>query len=315
MQSIQIDFCHPLKRNETLSLSWQLLEHEAAFIWFKLFCKSLKSNRHYFTRFTGFIDGEKNLNYLLSSLNQCIDIINKDGRYFIREKAIAFSQDFANAIHHHFEILSGNYDAPTEYIKLSSPEVSQAVSGLNYFIHDLEAYERNHKLKHTKEYGNSFSGIIVEIKNSERFKIPKSFDKYFTIDTNFGDLVAHYSQIGKTWLEVFLDHDEKVHAEAILPLYAFSGEFDIMFGQLNPDKIFLYNLNNFLKSRGLNLDDPSLRLGYLPLAKMARDEKISNFEYKKLLSYFCDIKSIKAYNGQRCIAQKSLIGTTSFFQI
>lgn len=313
MNSIQIEFCHPVKRNETFTSLWSVLDHEAAFCWFNLFCECLNSDNLFSPRFTGFVGGEKYLELLFDSLNKCIDIINSDGRYFIKERATNFSQDFSNSIHHHFEILSGNYDTPTEFVKNSSAEILEALFGLNYFIHDLEAYTRNQKAQNKGSEDHTFIGVLVEVKKRERYIMPPSFEKYFKLEIEFGDLVCHYSQIGKTWLDAFYDKDDQIFSEAIRPLTVLTGEFDIIFGQVNSDKIFLKNLNIFLISKGQDPDDPALKLGLLTLAKFVREEGLSDREYKEQLSYFCDIKSIKAFAGENCIAQKSLTKLNSLF--
>jgi hypothetical protein len=311
MLSIEIEFCHSIKREEVFVLRWEVLEHEAAFVWFNLFCDILKSEKEYFTRFTGFIESEKNEAFLLSSLQKCIDIINADGKYFIEERAIEFNQKFSNIIHHHFEILSGTYESSTPFIQESSKEVQHALNGLNYFIHDLEAYTRNKESSEYDEDGNSFSGVIVEVKECERFVIPKTFENFFTTDIVFGDLVAHYSQIGKTWLEAYYDKDEDIFKEAIRPHYALSGEFDIMFGELSINQD---SLNEFLLGQGQNPKDPALKLGHLPLAKLIREKNITNKMYKQKLAYHADIKSIKALSDNSCIAQKDLKDSILFFK-
>lgn len=313
MQSIEIEFCHPRKREETFTLSWDVLEHDAAFFWFNLFCRELRTQKEYFSRFTGFVGGEKGIDYLLNSLNRCIEIINQDGRYEIKERATHFDQEFSNIIHHHFELLIGDRDNQTELYKDSSPQVFKAIHGLNFFIHDLEAYTRNLEAQKKGEDHNSFSGVIVEVLPCERFRIPASFEKYFTMDLSFGDLVAHYSQVGKTWLEAFYDNDQEIFPEAIRPLYAFSGEFDIMFGNFRPDKNFQNKLNKFLEGKKQNPHSRALRLGHLPLAKFKWNQSKDERFYKEKLAYYDDIKRITAFSDGKIVAERSLMNTTSVF--
>ena len=299
MQTIRIVFCHPKNRHEFFPLSWTLQNHEVAFAWFKLFCQGLNSDNQFFTRFTGFTDGEKNLPNLMNSLHKCIDIINLDGRYHIPEKDLEFSQEFSNTIHHHFEVLTGSVESSTTYIKNSSPEVMDAVLAHNYIVHDMESYTRN--CKYPKK---SFAAVITEIRGCPRFKIPSSYDHFFSMNVNPGDLVAHYSQIGKTWNEVYCDKDEVILPEAILPLYALTGEFDIMFGKSKLDKKLQNKMDTFLISHGQNPKDPALRLGHLPLATINNAHSLSNREFKHYLSYYCDIKSIKATNNDQIVAER-----------
>ncbi len=311
MQSIEIEFCHPIKREETFKLSWTLIDNDASFLWFKLFCKNLKSRNKFFTRFSGFGEGEDHLDYLITSLNNCIDIINRDGRYLIKERARKnFTQEFANIIHHHFEILSGDSDNPTEFTVNCSLEVLNAMNGLNYFIHDLVAFSRNQNCNAKGDLSSVFSSVVVEVKYCKRFIIPESFNNYFSLNIEFGDLVAHYSQIGKTWLEVFQENDIEILQDAIRPLYAFSGELDVMFGEFIPSQEFNNNLKRFLERRKLDINNKSLRLGFLPIAKFDRNNGLSDNEYHKLLSYFNDIKSLNAINDGKLIVEKKLENST-----
>lgn len=249
-------------------LTWDVLDHTPAKMWFQMLEKELKDTRSPFIRFSGFLNGDKAEKKILNELQRHIDVINRDGRYKISEKATAFDQLFANKIHHHFEILAGSYDEGTTYYRESSELVKEAVDGLNHCIHDLEAWTRNKEYEGTDREINVFSSVIMEIRNCSRIHMPGAFQKYFTMNLNFGDMILHYSQIGKTWLEVFYDNDKEVFPEGIRPQFALSGEFDILFGNLNPDEKFLKGLTEFLEMNGKNIDDPALKLGHLPVAKM-----------------------------------------------
>ncbi len=106
MFTIEITFKNILAPSQMRCLTWELYNHEAAFVWFKLLNQELKKNSSFQTRFSGFVLSSKNTVTLLSRLNHCIDTINLDGRYHINEVASEFSQEFSNRIQHHFEILN-----------------------------------------------------------------------------------------------------------------------------------------------------------------------------------------------------------------
>lgn len=275
------------------------MDHDASLVWLKLMKNELEGPRKYFSRFTGFINSHKDKNFLLEELHRHIEVINQDGRYYISDKVTDFGQEFSNKIHHHFEILAGDFDNPTEFFQASSPEVKRAVSGLNYCIHDLEAYTRNSQIP---DEGHIFSAVVLEIKKCKRLVIPESFYELYTLNLDFGDMVLHYSQIGKTWLEAFLDKDEEVFDDGIRPQYAISGEFDILFGELHPDKSYMGNIKRYLESRGKDLRDPSLRLGHLPVAKLVNSRDKS--EIKKEIGLRSDIKKISAMFNGKVIAEK-----------
>lgn len=259
MKQIKVLFGHDYE------LTWNVLEHTPATMWFQMLEKELQSNKNYLFRYPGLKAAR------LSDLQKHVDVINQDGRYQIPEITSTFTQEYSNKIHHHFEILSGSYDQRTPFYIESSEEVKAAVDGLNHCIHDLEAWNRNQEFIGTERELNVFSAVVVEIRNCDRIHMPGAFQKYFTMNLEFGDMVLHYSQIGKTWLEAFYDNDQEVFEDGIRPQFALSGEFDIFFGSLHPDEVFLKKLGSFLKSKGKDLHDPELRLGHLPVARLESD--------------------------------------------
>lgn len=170
------------------ALTWNVLTHKPASIWFKLVQHELAHNQNYFFRFTGFLNNQKTQEALLKKLQEHIDFINQDGRYLITEKAILFDQEFANKIHHHFEILAGSYDMPAKFYRDSTIPVREAIEGLNHCIHDLEALSRNREFLNTEKELEVFSGVVLELKNCYRAFIPGSFYKFFTLNIEFGDM-------------------------------------------------------------------------------------------------------------------------------
>jgi hypothetical protein len=48
------------------------------------------------------------------------------------------------------------------------------------------------------------AALIIESLHIPRYRLSQEFNTEFNINNDFGDLVLHYAQIGKTWWEVFL---------------------------------------------------------------------------------------------------------------
>ncbi len=303
---IEIDFAHHKNHDETLSLRWNLIDHLPSYFWLKSFKALLNSSWPYYARFSGFIDGHKDGVYLAKELNQAIDDINRCGKYFIHERAGGeFTQEFSNIIHHHFEVLYGSITHKSEIFLESSAFIQNAIERLNHAVHDMEAYHRERAMS-PKERSQTFSAIVSEVQGITRHKMPEDFYDSFTLDNDFGDMVAHYSLVGKTWWEVFLDKDEEIFVDAIRPLNVLTGEFDIFFGvhHLNSEK--KEKFETFLKGRGLDPLDRRLGLGYLPLAKLQRDPKLSNLDYKKKLSHFMRIQRLKLLQNDKIVSERDL---------
>lgn len=276
-------------------LTWNVLEHKPASIWFQMLEKEMIGGRNFLFRYPGLKPAK------LSDLQNHIDVINEDGRYKISDKTDQFDQEFSNKIHHHFEILSGSYDQTTEYYKESSEIVKAAVDGLNHCVHDLEAWHRNQMCVGTEHEKNVFSAVVLEIRNCNRIHMPGAFHKYFTMNLEFGDIVLHYSQIGKTWLEAFYDNDQDIFDEGIRPQFALSGEFDIFFGSLHPDEVFLEKLRTYLQSKGKDLHDPELRLGHLPVARLELNE---DWKTLKQEISFRNITRIRTFSDDLITSEK-----------
>lgn len=314
MLRVEVDLVRPEDPSKAIILSWKIAEHEAALVWFGLFTELLRSGKPYFVRYTGFVRGPKTQALLIERLNHCIDVINRDGRYFIPERApeqsAAFSQEFSNAIHHHFEVLIGQRGEHTSYYLESNADVVCAVRGLNYHIHDLEALDRNTRsraraISEGKE-DSSFAGIVVESDFCRRVRIPEPWYPLFSPHLEFGDLVCHYSQIGKTWLEVFYDRDMDILDAAIQPHFALSGEFDIMFGELNFDGTLKAEFERFIRMKGRNPADPELRVGHLKIGELQGRERWSKGALKDLVGEHSQMRAIRAIAQGRLVYERTL---------
>lgn len=309
---IVITFCKPKARFETMELSWTLLQNEAVLAWSNLLLLNLQ-NEHLelFSRFSGFVSEDKNKLSLIQGLNKCIEIINSDGVYPIEQRCPnEFTQEDLNTIHHHFEILS-NEDY-RQYQQKASPEVISAIRGINYFIHDLEGHTRNIALKkHNPEAGST--SILLEFRNCARYALPGTFNKYFSTKIEFGDMVLHYSQVGKTWLEAYWDKDTAIFDEAIRPLEILSGEMDILFNKLLLNKEDLDNFKKFLNSKGQSPENPDLRLGHLKVASFNAEALTTPADYEKQLAIFSDIASITMLNESEVVAKRIFSSSPNSF--
>ncbi|GAB4014010.1 MAG: hypothetical protein Fur0010_11450 [Bdellovibrio sp.] len=298
---LSLTYAHYQDSDNVMTLRWEIDENLTSFAWLKALLNLMQNNSIPFSRHTGFVSGPKDMKWLANVLNGCIAKINDDGRYHISERAEAFfNQDFANAIHHHFEILRGEVILETDYYKNSDKLLTHSVCGLNHCIHDMEALHRS--LQIVKKNYDNYTGVIsFEFFNPTRYKLPDDAYQRFSLDMNFGDLYLHYAQIGKTWLEAFVDQDEHIFSEAIRPLDTLTGEFNAFFGEVTFDQQFKNQLFDFIKMRGGDPDDIKNALGICRIGKFIDDYGISKKDLKKLIGEHQILRKIEVTQNGRVI--------------
>lgn len=292
-------------RNEPKSvLTWEILSHPVALIWVKLFEESLLANRPLKSRFIGFTKGHRDSLFVGNLLNECIEVVNRDGRYHIKERFDKeLDQKLLNAIHHHFSHLIGNEVFRSSYWLNSSVEVQSAVCGLNDYVHELESWDRAIECERNNPH-KRVSYITSEFFEAPTFPMKEDWDKYFSLNGDFGDLCLHYDQIGKTWMEVLIDQDESIHVEDIRPLSLLTGSFNINFFETN-EKDLLDSMSTHANRLGLNLKDPSLRLGQCCIGKFEGfSEKSNKNEIVDNIGAHMDISLIRLFREGKIIREK-----------
>jgi len=313
-----IEFCHHEDRSRTMELKWEILDSLPALMWTKLLGNCLKNNLELFPRFNGFLNSYKDEPYLWKKLESLVEIINKWEDYpnpieIGNEKV--FSQDLANIIHHHFELLAGEIDNSSDFFKKANPKVRYAISQLNHTIHDMEAlYKSQENAKERPEA--VVAGLSTEFKGVKRFSFPNEFYDHFSIDRQYGDIVLHYAQIGKTWMEAFLDQDDEIFENAIIPHKFITGEFDIFFGESKISEKQLSDFEVFLKKFGKDINDKKLGIGQVKVARLIREKEWSNSQYNKHISQFMGIRRISIKTGSKSISSmefKDLDYQSKFF--
>ena len=309
---IKIVFVNPDAREDQITLSWTLLQNQAVIFWYNLFLLNLENpNRKLFSRFSGFVNANKNVATIIEELNRCIECLDSHGIYRIKERCpFPYTQDDLNAIHHHFELLS----TPkwSDFVASAPENIRAAIRGINYFIHDLEVHTRNINMK-KKDPKDGAVAVLFEFRGCERFALPSSFNSYFQLEREFGDMVLHYAQVGKTWIEAFWDKDEAIFLEAIRPLEILSGEMDIIFARFKLIGDEKANFEAFLKSHQKNVNDPSLRLGHLKVASFNNDLSLEPWQYEELIATHSDIASIEVVDNGKSVCLRTFEGSTKIF--
>jgi hypothetical protein len=174
---------------------------------------------------------------LCAELNRYVAIINEyfDGSsdtrvdYHITQyfDPATLDQNILNEIHHHFEVLIGQVWNVSEYFKKADFKTNFAIRQLNNLCHEMESLRRP-GISNNPLYWVAY--IYFPFIPGKRYKFVESDYDNFVRTTEFGDLLLHYAQLGKTPLEAWSGRDEVVFDENITGLRYLSGEFIVTFG-------------------------------------------------------------------------------------
>lgn len=302
--------------------------------------------------FLGFPHTARNLEYLCNELNGYVKDINRfnstsiwqnagldayvieewftpdsvrfDNSYPVSsyELGLTLKHKIMNVLHNHFERLQGTVWQPSLYYKLASAEVKHAIRNLNLLCHEIESLVLSQrKLVQAPDWVRPSQ--ITTFVNVPRHGLTDSHRKGFSngYDRRFGEVYMHWTQIGKTLMEVYNDEGEielnvgndptdisvgtGATCEAINSLKFYSGEFDIEWAKDVTQENATWhreNLNGFyawLERNGVDYTNPKLSLGYLPIASVDINASFgtdNTQEIWKILGSHLDIYKIEVDN-------------------
>jgi hypothetical protein len=214
-----------------------------------------------------------------------------------------------NQLHNHFEQLQGTVDHLSAYYKLADYETKYAIRQLNIICHEMESLILSQrKLASTPEWVRPSQ--ITTFLHADRYELKKEHRQGFLTngyDRKFGHVYMHWSQVGKTLMEVFQDEGAPkltdTICEAITHLKYYSGEFDIEWAKdvTRANKYpwvekIATEFTDWLISNGLDPSDPELSLGYLPIGHVDLRASFGTenmFDIWEQLSKHLDIYQIK----------------------
>ena len=272
--------------------------------------------------FIGFPETARTIEYLCNELNSAVATINNfftDYRIndiYTSENVIAFdyaengpNHEVLNRLHNHFERLQGTVWELSEYYRQGNYETKYAIRQLNNICHELENLILSQRKAATSPFWVRPSQITTFI-NACRYDLTDEHRQLFSVngyDRVFGGVYMHWTQIGKTYYEVFRDEDAPVLTntvcEAITDLKYYSGEFDVewgndvVYGGPHPwHNIEQDNFRTWLAENDLNHTDPNLSCGYLPIGQVNLQESFGTTDYQliwDMLNNHLDIYSIE----------------------
>ena len=327
LPSIKVVLRNPLNYND--QIDYTIIPHDNVLAkdWI-VALKELLQNRNLLEKnfcFLGFPKTARTIEYICNELNQATATINNffDDYHIddIYSPTNVLAIDYApngpnheilNRLHNHFEKLQGTVWDLSGYYCRADYETKYAIRQLNNLCHELETLILSQRKLVTYPQWVRPSQITTFI-NATRYNLTDEHRKLFAIngyDRVLGGIYMHWTQIGKTYYEVFRDEGAPeltdTVCEAITDLKYYSGEFDIEWGNdivyggehtwhTEEQNMF----RDWLSKNGKDYQDPKLSCGYLPIAQVDLKKSFGTTDYKiiwDLLGSHLDIYQIEVDN-------------------
>lgn len=269
--------------------------------------------------FLGFPKTARTVDYLCNQLNQAASTINNFFTDYQIEDIytpanivaadLGPNHEILNRLHNHFEVLQGTVWDLSQYYRRADYETKYAIRQLNNICHELETLILSKRKLVTYPEWVRPSQITTFI-NATRYNLSDTHRELFGLngyDRVLGGVYMHWTQIGKTYFEVFRDEDAPdltdTVCEAITDLKYYSGEFDIEWGNdvvyggehvwhTQEQDLF----RGWMLKNGKDYQDPKLSCGYLPIAQVDLRSSFGTTDYQSIwdmLSSHLDIYKIE----------------------
>ena len=343
IKSIKVVLRNPLDFKDELDYTIELNDVQLAQDWAIALQRELVADRLIEKNFCfmGFPHTPRNLNYLCRELNDTvyrINMFNRTGEWqqhglepfviddYFTPDTIRFGNEYPvgydsdnlglglkheamNRLHNYFEVLQGTVNKLSPYYKYADHNTKYAIRQLNNLCHEAETLVLSQRKQATVPEWVRPSQITTFL-HAERLHLTDEHRQGFLsngFDREFGGVYMHWTQIGKTLMEVFRDeHAPELTdtvCEAITELEYYSGEFDIEWGKTityaNNYEWYNTEIDQFyawLEQNGRDPQDPKLSLGYLKLGQVNHRESFGTTHeptIHQLLSNHLDIYRIE----------------------
>lgn len=236
---------------------------------------------------------------IVSELNKCIDIINKNETVISHEAFIGMPQEQLNHLHHYFEKLRGASGNPAEYYLNAESSQQLALECYNVIIHRAE----NFYLENNINSSNISPRIVVTFNQRRKQLLADEDYEYFTLHRNFGEVYINYCEVGKPLYDVYKDNDDIVGDDNIRPLKWYSPDFTAYYFNRPKETVenFLQGMdlwwdqhNDQLAALGFTKGDPKNAIGNIPVAMI--ESSLTAKEIVLALSEYNNIDRVEIYD-------------------
>ena len=279
--------------------------------------------------FLGWADSKRNLSFLVNELNRSIKQINSftfdppyenihpfvtdDFQYSSRlptglcpdgdelsKPGLRLKHESCNLLHRYFEELQGTAWQVSEYYKQADTDTKYAIRQLNNICHEIESWVLSNR-KSVVEPQWMRPSQITTFLNAPRYDLHEEDYELFKenrYDRELGGVYLHWSQVGKTLMEVYRDENapkmtDTMCSEINHQKY-YSGEFDIEWGDTITEESHPFKkkemdgFRRWLKENNYDWNNAKLSLGYIKIGQI--DMKLG-FQNKPFLEVYENMKS------------------------
>ena len=284
--------------------------------------------------FLGWASSTRDLNFLCHELNNSIEQINSftfnptyekihpfsadDFQYSAKLKTglcpdgdemskpgLRLKHDACNLLHRYFEELQGTAWQISEYYKQADAETKYAIRQLNKICHEIESWVLSYRKSIVDPEWIRPSQITTFL-NAPRYDLhEEDFElfKHNRYDRELGGVYLHWSQVGKTLVEVYRDEHAPKMTEALCSEINhqkyYSGEFDIEWGNTITEakhdfkKQEMEGFRKWLKENNYDWEDPKLALGYIKIGQVDLETSFQNRPFVSIYKVMKDNLNIK----------------------
>ena len=284
--------------------------------------------------FLGWASSSRDLNFLCHELNKSIEQINSftfnppyeridpfvadDFQYSAKLKTgvcpdgdemskpgLRLKHDACNLLHRYFEELQGTAWQISEYYKQADGETKYAIRQLNNICHEIESWVLSYR-KSIVEPEWIRPSQITTFLNAPRYDLHEEDFELFKqnrYNRELGGVYLHWSQVGKTLVEVYRDEHAPKMTEALCSEINhqkyYSGEFDIEWGNTITEtkhyfkKQEMEGFRVWLKENNYDWEDPKLALGYIKIGQVDLETSFQNRPFTSIYEIMKDNLNIK----------------------
>lgn len=243
--------------------------------------------------------------------------------YFEKTLGYRVKHGVMNRLHNHFEYLQGTSWNLSRYYILADYETKYAIRQLNIICHEIENLVLSqHKMYTMPDWVRPSQ--LTSFLHADRYELTAEHKKVCMLngfDRRFGEVYMHWTQVGKTLVEVFRDENGPdlivgddptdisiqtgATCQAINALKYYSGEFDIEWGNdvIQKDHVFHDNFvkefHIWLEKNQIDASNSDLCLGHFPIGQVNLLKSFGTTNpdsIRKILAKHLDIYKIEVDN-------------------
>lgn len=282
-------------------LQYELIDSEAAYIWFECTKKAMVSGGIKESRFYDFPGRENYLKELLQKFQNVVQLLSGQFPELLEQKIDSASLE---SLQNSMNIFHRNFAHNHLVERRVTAQNLESWHQFNSLIHSIE--NEINVAKHPVR-PDQINRSRIEFNWFEPYEvdIPDSCYTEFTLKRDFGDLQIIYCDVGRHVLELFHAEDQDIPTEHIRPYRHFSANTGLHFGygvDAKKEQLFLEKIQPWFKQNeqkfnqaGVFWDNPNRAIGFVCVAKLVDAPKNipEQKEFQKMLSHYTEVLELR----------------------